>query len=58
MLASIDIVEFDKKYEEFSLMTSPLGSGFLVFKDIEVWFMDNGASRHMTRMMLLFLSLS
>jgi hypothetical protein len=29
-----------------------------VFKDIEVWFVDSGASRHMTGMRLVFLSLS
>jgi hypothetical protein len=38
-------------------MTSPLGSGCLAFEDIEVWFMDNGASRHMMRMRSMFLSL-
>jgi hypothetical protein len=44
--------------KEFSLMTGPLGNGCLVFKDIEVWFMDSGASRHMTGMRSVFLSLS
>jgi hypothetical protein len=39
-------------------MTGPLGSGCLVFEDIEVWFVDSGASRHMARMRLVFLSLS
>jgi hypothetical protein len=38
-------------------MTGPLGSGCLVFEDIEVWFVDSRASRHMTRMRLVFLSL-
>ena len=56
--ASTEIAEFVERHErEFSLMTGPLGSGCLVFEDIEVWFMDNGASRHMTRMRLVFLSL-
>jgi hypothetical protein len=39
-------------------MTGPVGSGCLVFEDIEVWFVDSGASRHMTRMRSVFLSLS
>jgi hypothetical protein len=39
-------------------MIGPLGSGCLVFEDIEVWFVDSGDSRHMTRMRLVFLSLS
>jgi hypothetical protein len=57
--ASAEIVEFAEKYErEFSLMTDPLGSGCLVFEDIEVWFMDSGASRHMTGMRSVLLSLS
>jgi hypothetical protein len=35
--ASADVVEFVEKYEkEFSLMTSPVGSGCLVFEGIEV----------------------
>jgi hypothetical protein len=29
-----------------------------VFEDIEVWFVDSGASRHMMRMRSVFLSLS
>jgi hypothetical protein len=56
---SIEIAKFVERHErEFSLMTGPLGSGCLVFKDIEVWLVDSGASRHMTRMRLVFLSLS
>jgi hypothetical protein len=39
-------------------MTGPLGSGCPVFEDIEAWFVDNGASQHMTRMRSVFLSLS
>jgi hypothetical protein len=39
-------------------MTSHVGSGFLVFQYIEVWFMDSGYSWNMTRMRLVFLSLS
>jgi hypothetical protein len=35
-----------------------LGSGGLAFEDIEVWFVDSGASRHMTGMRSVFLSLS
>jgi hypothetical protein len=47
--ASAEVVEFAEKYErEFSLMIGPLGSGGLVFEDIEVWFVDNGSSRHIT----------
>jgi hypothetical protein len=38
-------------------MTGPLGSGCPVFEDIEAWFVDNGASRHMTGMRSVFLSL-
>jgi hypothetical protein len=57
-LASIDFVDFTKKYErEFSLMSGSIGSGCTMFEKIEVWFMDNGASRHMTRMRFVFLSL-
>jgi hypothetical protein len=57
--ASVEVVEFDKRYEnEFSLMTGPMGSGCLAFKDIESWFVDNGASRHMTRLRSVFLDLT
>jgi hypothetical protein len=57
--ASAEVAKFAEKYErEFSLMFGPLSSGGLVFKDIEVWFMDSGSSRHITRMRLMFLSVS
>jgi hypothetical protein len=42
---SAKVVEFAERYEKkFSLMTGPVGSGCLVFEDIESWFVDNGAS--------------
>jgi hypothetical protein len=57
--ASADIVEFAKRYEkDFSLMIGPVGSGCLAFKDIESWFVDSGASQHMTRLRLVFLNLT
>jgi hypothetical protein len=57
--ASTEIAEFVERHErEFSLINGPLGSGCLVFEDIVVWFVDSGASRHMTRTRLVFLSLS
>lgn len=56
--ASTKIAEFTERYErELSLMTSPLGSGCLTFEDIELWFVDSGASWHMTGMRSVFLSL-
>jgi hypothetical protein len=56
--ASTEIAEFVERHErEFSLMTGPLGSGCLVFEEIEVWFMKSGASQHMTRMRLVLLIL-
>jgi hypothetical protein len=56
---STEIAEFVERNErEFSLMNSPLGNGFLVFKDIEVWFVENGANRHMKGMRSVFPSLS
>jgi hypothetical protein len=39
-------------------MTGPIGSGHLVFKDIESWFTNNGASQHMTRLRSFFLDLT
>jgi hypothetical protein len=49
VLASAKVFEFAKKFEkEFSLMTGPMGSGCPVFEDIEAWFVNNGASRHMS----------
>jgi hypothetical protein len=57
--ASAKIEEFVERHErEFYLMNGPLGNGCLVFEDIEVWFVDNRASRHMTGMRLVFSSLS
>jgi hypothetical protein len=42
---STEAAKFAEKFEkEFSLMTSPLGSGCLTFEYIEVQFMDSGAS--------------
>jgi hypothetical protein len=38
-------------------MTGSLGNGCLAFEDIELWFVDSGASRHMTGMRSVFLSL-
>jgi hypothetical protein len=47
---SAEVVEFTEKFEkEFSLMTCLSGSGSAEFGDIGAWFVDNGASRHMTR---------
>ena len=45
MSTSAEIAEFAERYErEYSLMTGPVGSGCLAFEDIELWFVDNGAS--------------
>ena len=45
MSTSTEIVEFVERHEkEFSLMASFVGNGCLVFEDIEVWFVDSGAS--------------
>jgi hypothetical protein len=55
--ALTEVVEFAERYErEFSLMTSPRGC--LAFKDIESWFVDSGASQHMTGLRLVFLDLT
>jgi hypothetical protein len=49
--ASVEVVEFTEKFEkELSLMICNLGSGCPVFEDIEAWFVDSGASQHMTGM--------
>jgi hypothetical protein len=57
--ASTKVVEFAERYEkEFSLMTSLVGSGCLAFEDIESWFVDSGASRHMTGLRSVFLDLT
>jgi hypothetical protein len=37
-------------------MIGPLGSGGILFEDIEVWFVENGSSHHITRMRSMFLS--
>jgi hypothetical protein len=53
------VADFAKKFEEeFSLMAGPVGSGCLMFEDIESWFLDSGASRHMTRLRSVFLDLT
>jgi hypothetical protein len=57
--ASVEIAEFVERYEkELSPMTGPVGSGCLVFEDIESWFVDSGASRHMTGLRSVFLDLT
>jgi hypothetical protein len=57
--ASTKVVEFVERYEkELSLMTGPVGSVCLVFEDIESWFVDNGASLHMTGLRSVFLDLT
>jgi hypothetical protein len=57
--ASTEFVEFIQRFEkEFSLMDGSMGSGCLVFEDIEYWFVDCGASRHMTRLRSVFLDLT
>jgi hypothetical protein len=56
---STEVVEFAERYEkEFSLMIGLVGSGFLVFEDIESWFVDSGSSRHMTELRSIFLDLT
>jgi hypothetical protein len=55
---STEIVEFVQKYEEFSLTNGPLGSGCIAFEDIEMWFVDNGASQHMTWTKSMFLNVT
>jgi hypothetical protein len=57
--ASTKAVEFAERYEkEFSLMTGPVGSECLAFEDIESWYVDNGASRHMNGLRSVFLDLT
>jgi hypothetical protein len=57
--ASAEVIEFTEKFErEFSLITGLSSSGSAEFGDIGVWFVDNGASRHMTGMRFVFLSFS
>jgi hypothetical protein len=56
---SVKVVEFTRRFEkEFSLMASSVGNGCLVFEDIESWFVDCGASRHMTGLRSIFLDLT
>jgi hypothetical protein len=56
---STEVVKFTEKFEKgFSLITSLSASGSVVFGDIGEWFVDNGASWHMTRIRLVFLSFS
>jgi hypothetical protein len=35
-----------------------VGLNSVMYEDIEVWFMDSGSSRHMTRMRSVFLTFS
>jgi hypothetical protein len=59
LVESIVVVDFTEKFEkEFSLMAGPIGSGYLVFEDIELWFVDSGASRHMTGLRSFVLDLT
>jgi hypothetical protein len=57
--ASAKVAKFTEKFEkEYSLMTSLSSSGSAEFGDIGAWFVNNGASRHMTRLRSLFLGFS
>jgi hypothetical protein len=59
VLASAKVANFAPRFEkEFSLMDGSMGSGCLVFEDIESWFVECGASRHMIRLRLVFLDLT
>jgi hypothetical protein len=54
---STEVVEFTEKFEkEFSLMACPAGIGCLGCTCTLAWFLDSGASRHMTGMRSIFLS--
>jgi hypothetical protein len=55
---SAEVVEFTQRFEEFSLMVGLVGSGCPVFEDIESWFVDCGASQHMTGLRSIFLDLT
>jgi hypothetical protein len=58
VLASTEVVEFAQRFEkELSLMAGFMGSGCLVFEDIESWFVDCGVSQHMTGLRSIFLDL-
>jgi hypothetical protein len=57
--ASTEVVEFTEKFEkEFSLMACLAGIGCLGCTGTLAWFLDSGASRHMTGMRFVFLSFS
>jgi hypothetical protein len=57
--ASAQVADFAEKFEKaFSLMASLMGSGCLVSEDIDSWFVDSGASRHMTGLRSVFLDLT
>jgi hypothetical protein len=56
--ASAATDEFAEKFEEFSLMACLASNGCLVCADINAWFVDSGASRHMIGMRFIFLSFS
>jgi hypothetical protein len=56
---STKVDEFTNKFKrEFSLMTSLSSSDSAEFGEIGVWFVDSGASRHVTRMRSVFLDFS
>lgn len=49
--------EFDENFEkEFSMMACLMISGFLACSSTDAWFLDSGASWHMTGMRSVFLS--
>jgi hypothetical protein len=53
----VEVVKSTQKFEkEFSLMTGLSDNGSAMFRDIGVWFVDSGVSRHITGMRSLFLS--
>jgi len=56
--ASFEVVEFTKKFEEFSLVACLAGIGCLGCTSTLAWFLDSGASRHVTGMRSIFLSFS
>lgn len=55
---SAAIVEFSKKFQEFSLMAYLGGIGCLRCNRNLAWFLDSGGSQHMTRMKNVFLNYS
>jgi len=54
--ASIEIGNVVEKFEKELFLMACLSS--IVHEDIEVWFVYTGLSRHMTRMMSIFLTFS